>query len=185
MLAHSHTVQPRRRAPVRCADDEKDAPASPAVRNDQRALIPADVRTVGHAGERCAPRERHEDRLRRRQRALEPSRSLALVRRIELELPTAVQVDPRSALKVGSRVFGKWDGDGERLRICCAGREQREGGAEKSRSHGHAIAITRCIEVSSRRSEHSERVSGSTLAAIEAGPKREMVDPDTRVAPAG
>src|SRR5258708_27444203 len=104
MLANLAAVQPHRRAPIGCANDEEDPLALPGVRYVHGALIPGDVRTIRHAGERGSPRERNEYGVGRRERTVEPRCQLSLISPFELEPPSTIEILQLRALKSLSRM---------------------------------------------------------------------------------
>src|SRR6266850_3141383 len=56
--------------------------------------------------------------------------ALAVVARVERELPTAVEIEPLGALEIGARVFGKWN---RTLRGEGHGRKQTVSGSNAKR----------------------------------------------------
>jgi hypothetical protein len=104
-------VEPGGGAPVGGADHEEDAAPGPRCRHGNRPRVPADDGAVRNARQRATPREGHHDVARRRQLPAEPAARFARVRRIELELPGAVQVLPQVPLEVGPGMLGKGDAD--------------------------------------------------------------------------
>src|SRR5206468_3255027 len=88
VLADALTVEPDRRAPVRRAEDDEDAPSTPASGNSNRARVPPEIAGVGDSRQRRAPRERHDDLARTGETSARPPRLLASVAAVEREAPT-------------------------------------------------------------------------------------------------
>src|SRR5256885_9255764 len=110
MLAELLAVEPGGRAPIAGAHDEEDTLAAPRLRHGDFARVPADVRAIGNAGERCAPREWNHDGAIAWKRATRPAQTQALVARIKRKAPAPVEIQPLGALEIGTGVNlnGRW-----------------------------------------------------------------------------
>ena len=166
VLADLGTVEPDGGAPIGCADDQVDAPSAPALGDGDGTSIPADLRAVGHAGRRRAPRERHEDRPWRRKRSAAPAGALPLVALVEGEVPAAVQVRPLGTLEVGPGMLRERDRVAPhllRVRGQCGGQQCSQRGSGGSREKH---------DDSSSGSRHPVSHSGRGVSTVDPGELR-------------